>query len=423
MPVKSSTSLSSSYSALSMLESHFSYQQSAIATRRPKNAEQDIILISCPTLSINDSEPNSQTVASREQQMVQNISQLAQTLSTDDAIKGYTGYARSIGENLDQKIHDWLSQFGNAWVQINSNKIGDVDLLVPVLDKPNSLLFSQIGIRANEHRNTTNLVVGYLQYQDAWMWGINSFYIMILPAVTLVSGLVVNYVPITLNWRFRLTDWHQSRLHEIRDYDERPANAFYLRAEGFLPSYSHLGAYAKYEKYYGEGISFNNGLSSSDLIDNPSATTFGLSYTPFPLLTFKTQISLGDTKESSIGMELAYRFGVLLAEQLDPDNVDLMRSLVGNRYDFVDRNYNIVMQYRKQELLSISLPESTDGEAVQTLPVTVTVNKAKYGLKQSSWEVPELIAKGGNIQILSPTSINLTLPAYIFQKQAKVAQS
>ncbi|MFS1538753.1 MAG: Ig-like domain-containing protein [Candidatus Phlomobacter fragariae] len=425
---KSSTSLSSPDSALSMLEAHFSSQQPVAPIYPPKNTKQDDIFNTLPTLGINDNEPNSQAVVSNKQQMVQNISQLAQTLSTDDAIKAYMRYARSIGENLvNQKIHDWLSQFGNARVQINSNKTGDVDLLVPVVDKPNSLLFSQIGIRANDHRNTTNLGVGYRQYQDAWMWGTNSFYDYDITGSNSRFGvggeLWADYLKLAVNGYFRLTDWHQSRLHEMRDYDERPANGFDLRAEGFLPSYPHLGAYAKYEKYYGDGISLNNGLSASDLIDNPSATTFGLSYTPFPLLTFKTQISRGDTKESCIGMELAYRFGVLLIEQLDPDNVELMRSLAGNRYDFVDRNYNIVMQYRKQELLSISLPESTNGKAAQTIPVTVIVNKSKYGLKKVSWKAPELIAQGGNIQVMSPTSINLTLPAYIFQKQSKTAQS
>jgi 5-hydroxyisourate hydrolase-like protein (transthyretin family) len=426
--VKTSVSGPPSDSALTMLEAHFSSQQSVASIHPAKNSKQDAIFNTLPTLGINDNEPKSQTVVSSEQQMAQNIAQLAQTLSTDNAIKAYMGYARSIGENLvNQKIHDWLSQFGNARVQINSNKTGDVDLLVPVLEKPNSLLFSQIGIRANEHRNTTNLGVGYRQYQDAWMWGINSFYDYDITGNNSRFGvggeLWADYLKLAVNGYFRLTDWHQSRLHEMRDYDERPANGFDLRAEGFLPSYPHLGAYAKYEKYYGDGISLNNGLSSSDLIDNPSATTFGLSYTPFPLLTFKSQISRGDTKESSIGMELAYRFGVLLAEQLDPDNVDLMRSLAGNRYDFVDRNYNIVMQYRKQELLSISLPESTNGEAAQTIPITVTVNKAKYGLKQVSWTAPELIVQGGSIQAMSPTSINLTLPAYIFQKQSKATQS
>ncbi|MFV9996966.1 MAG: inverse autotransporter beta domain-containing protein [Arsenophonus endosymbiont of Dermacentor nuttalli] len=426
--VKSSTPSISGDLALSMLELHFSSQPIATSIQPPKNIQQDDIFNTLPTLSSNDSEQNSPTVVSTEQQIAQNISQLAQTLSTDDAIKAYMSYARSIGENLvNQKIHDWLSQLGNARVQINSNKTADVDLLVPLVDKPNSLLFSQIGIRANDHRNTTNLGVGYRQYQDAWMWGINSFYdydITNSNSRFSVGGeLWADYIKLAVNSYFRLTDWHQSSMHDLRDYDERPANGFDLRAEGFLPSYPHLGAYAKYEKYFGDGISLNHGLSSGDLVDNPSATTLGLSYTPFPLLTFKTQISRGDTKESNIGMELAYRFGVLLAEQLDPDNVDLMRSLVGNRYDFVDRNYNIVMQYRKQELLSISLPENTNGEAAQTLPVTVTVNKAKYGLKKVNWSAPELIAQGGNIQVMSPTTINLTLPAYIFQPREKASQS
>lgn len=68
-------------------------------------------------------------------------------------------------------------------------------------------------------------------------------------------------------------------------------------------------------------------------------------------------------------MEFAYRFGIPLAAQLNPDNVDLMRSLAGNRYDFVDRNYNIVMQYRKQEILAISLPDSAMAEAAQTIAI------------------------------------------------------
>lgn len=47
VPVKSSTSLSSSDSALSMLESHFSSQQPATTIQRPKNASRILFLIAC----------------------------------------------------------------------------------------------------------------------------------------------------------------------------------------------------------------------------------------------------------------------------------------------------------------------------------------------------------------------------------------
>ncbi|WP_172794107.1 Ig-like domain-containing protein, partial [Morganella sp. EGD-HP17] len=113
---------------------------------------------------------------------------------------------------------------------------------------------------------------------------------------------------------------------------------------------------------------------------------------------------------------------VPLSQQLDTDNVDLMRNLAGNRYDFADRNYNIVMQYRKQELLRISLPDSLTAEAAETVAVTATVDKAKYGLKNIAWAAPELTARGGRIQVTSPVSINLTLPAYDFTVRANEPQ-
>ncbi|WP_368938921.1 inverse autotransporter beta domain-containing protein, partial [Morganella morganii] len=178
--------------------------------------------------------------------------------------------------------------------------------------------------------------------------------------------------------------------------------------------YPQLGAFAKYEQYFGDGVSLASTTSSGELKSNPSVSTIGLSYTPFPLITFKGQTSRGDSNDSQIGMELSYRFGVPLSQQLDTDNVDLMRNLAGNRYDFVDRNYNIVMQYRKQELLRIALPPTLNGEAAQTLPVTVSVLKAKYGLKSLRWSAPELLANGGEIKQTGLTTADITLPEYIF---------
>lgn len=370
-----------------------------------------------PTLGIKETSQAKQ-VESTEKQFVQGATQIAQGLANNNATEAAINYARNRGEGLlNQKISDWLNQYGKARVQISSNKTGDADLLLPLIDKPNSLLFSQVGIRANEQRSTTNLGLGYRQYQQNWMWGINSFYDYDISGGNARFGvggeLWAYYLKLAVNGYFRLTDWHQSFLHEMRDYDERPANGFDLRAEGYLPSYPHLGAYAKYEQYFGDGISLSHNPTAKDLKDNPSATTFGLSYTPFPLLTLKTQVSQGDSNDSLIGVEFAYRFGIPLAAQLNPDNVDLMRSLVGNRYDFVDRNYNIVMQYRKQEILAISLPDSATAEAAQTIAIKATVQKAKYGLNKILWSAPELLAKGGKIhQTSTTTTINLELPAY-----------
>ncbi len=385
---------------------------------RDNTVRTDDIFSALPTLGLPDISPEDDAAQS-EARLAGNASQAGQILSADDAVDASLGYVRGIGENLlNQQVNDWLNQVGHARIQFGSNKTGDADVLVPLIDNPNSLFFSQIGLRANEERTTTNLGLGYRQYEDGWMWGVNSFYDYDITGsnsrVGVGGELWANYLKFAANGYFRVTDWHQSTLHEMRDYDERPANGFDIRAEGYLPDYPQVGAFAKYEQYFGDGVSLASTTSSGELKSNPSVSTLGLSYTPFPLITFKGQTSRGDSNDSQVGMELSYRFGVPLSQQLDTDNVDLMRNLAGNRYDFVDRNYNIVMQYRKQELLRIALPPALHGEAAQTHPVTVSVLKAKYGLKSLRWSAPELLANGGEIRQTGLTTADITLPEYVF---------
>ncbi|QXO74146.1 Ig-like domain-containing protein [Morganella morganii] len=355
--------------------------------------------------------------------VAQGVSQVGSMLSQENtnALDASVGYARSMGENLiNQQVTDWLNQFGHARVQFGSDRTGDADLLIPLHETPDSLLFSQAGIRANEDRTTANAGVGYRHMQDEWMWGVNTFWDHDMTGNNSRLGvggeLWADYLKVSANGYFRLTNWHQSAPDAMRDYDERPANGFDIRTEAYLPSYPQLGAFARYEQYFGDGIDPGYSTTPGDLKNNPSATTLGLTYTPVPLVTFRGQTAFGDDNDSSIGMDITYRFGVPLSRQLDSENVDLMRSLAGNRYDFVDRNYNIVMQYRKQELLSISLPARMDGEAAGVLSVPLTVNKAKYGLKSVDWSAPELTSQGGRLVMTSLTTASLTLPAYVFTR-------
>lgn len=391
------------------------------STPHDNTVRQDDILRALPNLGLPD-EPK-ETEKSGEAYVAEGASKAGQILSNEDAIDASVGYARSLGENLvNQQINDWLNQYGKARVNLSSDKQIDADFLLPLIDTSNRIVFSQAGIRSTEDRNITNVGLGYRQYQDGWMWGVNSFYDYDITGgnsrVGVGSELWMDYLKLSGNGYFRVTDWHQSKLHEMRDYDERPANGFDVRAEGYLPSYPQLGAFAKYEQYFGNDISLSSSTSVGDLKNNPSKSTFGVSYTPFPLITLKGETSRGSSNDNKVGLELAYRLGVPLSRQLNSDNVDLMRSLAGNRYDFVDRNYDIVMQYRKQELITISLPESLNAEAADTVPVSATINKAKYGLASIDWSSPELIANGGSITSVSPNTINLTLPAYVFMTRS-----
>ncbi|WP_227160328.1 Ig-like domain-containing protein, partial [Enterobacter cloacae] len=366
---------------------------------------------------------------SAERVVAGGASRAGQLLSSDDSTRATINYAKGIAESLiNNEINDWLNQKGNGRISIGSDKTVSGDVLVPLSESDNSLLFTQGGLRTKEDRNTVNLGVGYRQYAGDWMYGVNSFYDYDYTGKNARLGVGTeawtNYLKLAANGYFGLTDWHQSKISSMRDYDERPANGFDLRAEAWLPSWPQLGGKLKYEQYFGKGIDLGIGSVSPDkLKDNPKALTAGLTYTPFPLISFSGERSVGDRNQTRVGMDLNYRFGVPLHQQLSADSVDMMRSLAGNRYELVDRNYDIVMQYRKQELLRISLPETVNAQAADTVRIPVTVHKAKYGLKDTEWTPSaEFVTNGGSLRKLSATEVEVKVPAYAWNTRTGQAQ-
>ncbi len=176
------------------------------------------------------------------------------------------------------------------------------------------------------------------------------------------------------------------------------------------PVYPQLGASIQFEKYYGKNV----GLFGSDnLQENPYAVTGGISYTPVPLIKFSAQHKQGQSNvhDTTFGVEFNYRPGVSLAEQLSSDNVAVMREVQNRRYDFVERNNNIVLEYKKKHALKISLPESVQGEGESIIPVTLTINNASGGIKSVQWNDSAFTAAGGKISG-NGTSWQITLPAY-----------
>lgn len=54
----------------------------------------------------------------------------------------------------------------------------------------------------------------------------------------------------------------------------------------------------------------------------------------------------------------------------------------------VERNNNIVLEYRKSEVIRIALPERIEGKGGQTVSLGLVVSKATHGLKNVQWEAP-----------------------------------
>ncbi|MGP2470115.1 Ig-like domain-containing protein [Yersinia sp. 2540 StPb PI] len=330
----------------------------------------------------------------------------------ENAIKGVSSGLAS------QMASDWLGQYGNARVQLNSSGTGNADVLLPLAESESALLFAQLGVRHNGQRATNNSGIGVRGFTDDWTFGVNTFYDYDMTGKNSRLGVGgeawTDYLKFSTNGYFRITDWHQSVLSDMEDYNERPANGFDVRAEAYLPSHPQLGGRLVYEKYFGKGVALGSGNTSpDDLGHSPSAITVGVNYTPIPLVTFDASHKKGRNVDNDfqLGINLNYRFGVPWIDQISKQTVGLMRSVAGSRYDIIDRNYDIVMQYQKQDLIHLSLPEQITAYAMEDISLTAKV-ASKYGVKNIVWHAPALLAAGGSITMSSVGTVLITLPAY-----------
>ncbi|WP_338883597.1 inverse autotransporter beta domain-containing protein [Xenorhabdus sp. TH1] len=345
-------------------------------------------------------------------------SRIGQLLASGDIKNNAASQLSSlaVGE-ANQKIQNWLGRYGTTRVQLNMDNHGHLsdsqfDMLLPLYDTYRQMFFTQFGLRHIDKRNTANIGFGQRHFFDDWMLGYNAFFDHDITGDNSRLGLGAeyarNYLKLAANGYIRLSNWKESRL--LTDYDERPANGFDLRVQGYLPSLPQFGGKLMYEQYFGDEV----GLISKDhRKKDPAAFTFGVNYTPIPLLTFgidRKQDMSGDG-ETQFNIELNYEIGTPWVKQIDPDAVMFRRSLQGSRYDLVDRNNQIVLEYRKREVISLAIDNLIIGYARDTKPLHISVN-SKYGFKDIEWDAADFFANGGKIQHQGGTHYLLTLPKY-----------
>ncbi|QWA11941.1 Ig-like domain-containing protein [Sodalis ligni] len=318
---------------------------------------------------------------------------------------------------IGQKAQQWLNQFGTARVQLNVNDDFHLDgsafdLLVPLYDKPNEMLFSQWGYRNKDSRNTINIGAGARTWLGSWMYGMNAFYDEDITAHNRRFGMGLeawrDYLKLSANNYFRLSDWRESR--DLEDYNERPANGFDIRAEAYLPSYPQLGGKLIFEQYRGDNVAL---FGKDNLQNNPYAVTLGVNYTPISLVTLGVDYrqGKGDMNDTTFNLQMNYRLGASWQSQISADGVASLRTLAGNRYDLVDRNYDIVLQYQKQQVIELRLPDHVTGYEGDPLTVTAQVT-SKYALDHIDWNDAEIIAAGGKVTQAGQNTLTVTLPPY-----------
>ncbi|HDP6910113.1 inverse autotransporter adhesin IatC [Escherichia coli] len=341
---------------------------------------------------------------------------LARDMDSEQAASMARGWVAS---SASAQATDWLSRWGTARVSLGvdedfSLKSSSFEFLHPWYETPDNLVFSQHTLHRTDDRTQTNQGIGWSYFTPSWMSGVNMFIDHDLTRYHTRTGMGVeywrDYLKLSGNGYLRLSNW-RSAPELDNDYEARPANGWDLRAEGWLPAWPQLGGKLVYEQYYGDEVAL---FGKDERQNDPHAITAGLSYTPVPLISFSAEQRQGKQGENDtrIGMELTLQPGHSLQKQLDPAEVAARRSLVGSRYDLVDRNNNIVLEYRKKELVRLTLTDPLKGKPGEVKSLVSSL-QTKYALKGYDIEAASLQSAGGKVAV-SGKDIQVTIPPYRF---------
>lgn len=359
-------------------------------------------------------------VSSTDINTAETLKQNSYLLSSPSAAQGYV--ANKVSQYTSQQLEGWLKQYGNARINVNAQSQNSkalagssADLLLRLHNQENRLDFIQFDTHYNDDNDLImNAGLGQRYYFDEHlMLGYNVFYDRNTDSGVDRYGIGVeawrDYLKFSANGYFALSDWQESATKD--DYDEKAADGYDMQVEGYIPAAPQLGGHIKYEQYFGDNVAL---FDSNHLQSNPMAVTLGASYTPLPLVTMAVDYKKGEDAldDTRLSLSFNYAFGVPWSEQISPDSVQTLRSLSGSRYDFVTRNNDIVMQYRKQETIKLSLPAQLNGNTTQSIPLIATVS-AKNGLSHISWDSSSSLLRAGGSVLPGSDNVHYTviLPA------------
>ncbi|MDN6073169.1 MAG: inverse autotransporter beta domain-containing protein, partial [Enterobacterales bacterium] len=323
----------------------------------------------------------------------------------------------------NQEVASWLNGKGKARVKLDADrdfslKNSELDVLYPLWENNAHQVFTQGSVHHTDSRNQSNLGLGYRYFEGTYMLGANTFFDHDWSRSHSRLGLGAEYqrdfLKVAANAYMRLTNWKNSP--DFDNYEERPANGWDIRTEGYLPAYPGIGGKLVYEQYYGDRV----GLFGKDNQQkDPVAVTAGVNYSPFPLMKFNVDHRMGKSNQNDtrFGIDLNYVLGAPLSQQLDSGMLAASRSLAANRYDFVDRNNNIVLEYRKKETISLRLASQISGYSGESKSLGVSVNSTN-GVERIDWTAPELLSQGGQIVQVSEQQFNVIIPEYQYGSDA-----
>lgn len=255
---------------------------------------------------------------------------------------------------LNTWAEGWLSGYGRAKVNVTPSLDGEVtgsiDFLTAIYDSEATAVLSQFSVRTMPGKRVIgNMGIAHRLFRDQMAFGYNVFLDQDFTRGHARGGLGLelwyDWLRFAGNYYRPLSGWKDSTDYDARYVQERPAEGFDARLTGYLPFYKHLAVNAAMEKWFGEMVA---PFGQHDrLASNPEVWVMGMSWTPVPLFSLNGETRTAKTHtEVRLGLSLNYYFGVPMADQLSPAAVTELRSIDGSRHDFVNRQNEMILEYR-----------------------------------------------------------------------------
>lgn len=333
-----------------------------------------------PATPTSGNAQSASSTSATEQKVASTLSSLGESLSDSDvdshgeqlkdqALGQATGMATSA---VEQSIEGFLNKKGTAKIGINANiDEGDVDYsldyLHPLLETETSTLFTQIGVRTSDERNIGNLGIGYrAEVNEGLVLGANAFVDQDFSRDHTRGSLGVEAwaeaARVAANVYAPLSGWKKSDDHDLNSdsekyiLEERPAKGWDLNFEGPVPGVQQLAVTAEYFQWQGDKVDVQG--SGSEVEEDPSGYSVGIKWQPVPLVGFvaeHTEVS-GSDSDFSVGMDLTWSFDRSLTAQLDSANSFAVKPLAQSRKELVQRNNEIVLEYREKNKAPVLAP-------------------------------------------------------------------
>ncbi|OFC44542.1 hypothetical protein BA188_22505 [Aeromonas hydrophila] len=317
----------------------------------------------------------------------------------------------------NERANSLLGKMGSAEVELAFGddfrlKRYSADVLVPLVDIPERMLFIQTGGRHDDSskRTIVNFGVGQRHFFEAWMFGYNTFFdydiLRYHSRLGLGGEAWADYLKLSANVYTPLSSWKDSP--DANEYLERAARGFDFNAKYYFPKYPQLGVSGKVEQYIGSEVDL---VGNKQRERNPYAGTVGLEWQPMPLLKVGVahREAKGRQSDTQVNVGLEWKLGSSLDETLDSASVAFSRQLQGMRHDLVERNNNIVLEYKEKERVVVVEHEAIAGLSGEVVQLSPTVNISNGNIVSWLWEASEPLLQGAlsDANFQTPT---LTLP-------------